>query len=252
MPSVGVPTIAPHRIPLTQVDGEIVPSWLGDRDRPWLRDLIEAAAGYVGRRVCDWIRRCRDSDIDPRAGGRQVVALHVLEHWLRRSAAAPARSALRLQLYRARSGGAGGAAGGVAVAGATDRDSMFDDMPLRRAIRWPDRAPEPTRLAHVANTTMAQSILRHASSVVLGVFGASHAVLRTAWLHGARLKPVAGNAGGAAGPLAAFDDQGAVPHDGCDRAAVAVDAALPPGRRVRPRHPARFVRADDRRSAPAG
>lgn len=188
MPIAGVPALNPRRLPLSIADGELVPAWLGDRDRPWLRDLLEVAAGYVGRRVHEWLRRSRETEIDPRAGARQAVALHVLDAWLAKAAAAPARSALRLQLYRS-------AVAGDAAENQEERAGMFDDLPLQRFVRWPEPAPEPTRLALAANSTMAQSLLRHATEVRLSMFGASRALLRTAWLHGAALQPVCGDAG---------------------------------------------------------
>lgn len=190
MPIAGVPVLAPRRLPVTIADGELVPAWLGDRDRPWLRDLIEVAEGYVGRPVHEWLRRSRESEIDPRAGARQAVALHVLDAWLRKGAVGPRRSAMRLRLYGA---AAAGAVDGLEREG--ERAGMFDDLPLRRIIRWPAPPPEPARLALVANTVMAQSALRHASDVRLRLFGASRALLRTAWLHGAGLRPARSGGG---------------------------------------------------------
>jgi hypothetical protein len=52
----------------TATDGEFVPAWLTDRDRPWLRDLLEEAEAATGRPVAELARRWRRSDPDPRAG----------------------------------------------------------------------------------------------------------------------------------------------------------------------------------------
>lgn len=168
-------------------DGELLPAWLGDRDRPWLRDLLEVAAGYVGRRVEEWLHRSRETELDPRAGARQRVALHVLDSLLRRAAVGPRRSSTRLQLYRA-------AAGGSIVRRDESRKDLFDDLPMRRTIRWPDPDPDPVRLALLANTVVAQSLLRRATEVHLQLVGASRAVLQTSWLHGVpwRLQPEPG------------------------------------------------------------
>jgi len=183
-----------RRLPLTIADGELVPAWLGDRDRPWLRDLLDEAASYIGRPIRELLSRWRRSDIDPRAGVRQAPAVHTLARWLRRSADGTSRSDARLQLFRLHASGTSKdqalerIATQHGLAPAELAASLFADLPDNRIVRWPQPAPEPTRLALAANTGMVQDLLAHAHSIELVLQGASRTILRTAWLHGAGLQ----------------------------------------------------------------
>jgi predicted nuclease of restriction endonuclease-like RecB superfamily len=194
-----------QRLPYTIADGELVPAWLGDRDRPWLRDLLDAAAAYVGRPIAELLARLRRSDVDPRAGMRQAPAVHTLTTWLRRAASGPARSATRQQLFQLHAGGLArdAALQQLAREQGLDADelaaSLFADLPDRRLVHWPDPPPDAGRLALATNTDMVQSMLRHAHTIELQLLGASRALLRTAWLHGAHLQTIAHDDGSATG-----------------------------------------------------
>jgi hypothetical protein len=176
----------------TAVDGELVPAWLDDRDRPWLRDLLHEAATACGRPVGELARRWRTADPDPRAGRRAAVAQHVVLALLRRAAEVPAGGPrLRAALFAAASSGQARdqALAAVAAAFATTPDDvlaqLFADLPHERRLRWPNPPLGPGHVLLAANLALAQGLLRRATAATLRLRGASRAVLRTAWLHGA-------------------------------------------------------------------
>ncbi|HEX6811947.1 MAG TPA: DUF790 family protein [Planctomycetota bacterium] len=191
MRAVGVAPLPPGRLSFTAVDGEIVPAWLGDRDRPWLRDLIAEAHSFVGRPFAELAQRWRQSGPDPRAGCRQASALHVLSDWLRAHAVGVARSAARWELFRLCAAGVTreqaltDVAARHAIAVCDLVATLYDDLPDRRRVRWPEPPPEPMRLALAANGALVRGILRRAASAELFVHGAARVVLKTAWLRGA-------------------------------------------------------------------
>jgi len=197
--------MSPQRVPYTIADGEFVPAWLGDRDRPWLRDLLDESRAYVGRPIGELLLRLRRSDVDPRAGRRQAPAVHALVAWLRRAANGPARSTARQHLFRLYAAGVPGAEAmrRIAAQHGLSPDvlagSLFADLPDQRLVQWPEPPPDPTRLALQANTSMVQGLLRHAHVLELRLLGASRALLRTAWLHGAGLQTVDHRDGSATG-----------------------------------------------------
>jgi predicted nuclease of restriction endonuclease-like RecB superfamily len=186
-----VATLPPSKLAFTAADGELVPAWLGDRDRPWLRDLLAAAEAFAGRPFADLARHWRRGERDPRAGRRQDAAVHVLERWLRQRAAGAPRRAARQQLFGLAAAGVprhlalAQVAGQLGVGPAELAASLYDDLPERRRVVWPDPPPDPAWLAHAANTALVRGLLRHATAAELQVHGASRVLLKTAWLLGA-------------------------------------------------------------------
>jgi predicted nuclease of restriction endonuclease-like RecB superfamily len=189
----GVAPLPKRLLSYTVADGELVPAWLGDRDRPWLRDLLGEAQTFVGRPIDELATRWRHSDRDPRAGPRQAIATHVLMRWLRRCSTGQSMSAVRQELYALAATGVGRDQALATVArrhactAAGLAAGLFDDVAGRRAIRWPEPAPEPARLALAANRSLVQGLVVHARSAEIVVHGAARAMLRTAWLLGAGL-----------------------------------------------------------------
>lgn len=179
------------KLSFTVADGELVPAWLGDRDRPWLRDLIAAAEAFVGRPFAELALHWRRSDPDPRAGRRQAAAVHVLAHCLRTHALPAPRRALRWELFQLAAAGVDreGALAAVAARHGLDavelEATLYGDLPERRAVRWPEPPPEPAQLALAANTAMVRGVLRHATAAELQLHGASRVLLKTSWLLGA-------------------------------------------------------------------
>ncbi|MCA8966648.1 MAG: DUF790 family protein, partial [Planctomycetes bacterium] len=177
-------------------DGEVIPCWLGERDRPWLRDLIESSLGFVGRSVAD-LRQHWGREPDPRAGQRHWPAVHVISSWLARSARAPQRSSWRQRLFALRAAGSSreDALTTVATENGVDAEqlarTLFDDLPDRRRVGRPPTL-DPGVLALVANTCMVRTLLRHASKAELRSRGGSRLLWRTAWLLGIALEHVPG------------------------------------------------------------
>ncbi|HEX5051467.1 MAG TPA: DUF790 family protein [Planctomycetota bacterium] len=177
----------------TLADGELVPAWFSDRDRPWLRDLLHETEAAAGRPFAELGRRWRASDPDPRAGRRLAVARHVARALLLAAARPPRLAAIRQQLFAAAASGLARdeALREVAAAHGCTPDALasdlFADLPHARRIVWPDPPPEPSRFTLLANRAIAQGVLVHANDATLQLIGASRALLRTAWLHGAGL-----------------------------------------------------------------
>jgi uncharacterized protein len=201
VPIAGAAPLPLGRLSFTVADGELVPAWLGDRDRPWLRDLLAAAEAFVGRPFAELALHWRRSDPDPRAGRRHAAAVHVLAHWLRTHAVRADRRAARLALFELVASGHE-RDHALAVVAAQHRvavdelaATLYDDLPERRAVRWPEPPPEPGNLALAANTALVRGMLRRAVAAELQVHGGSRTLLKTAWLLGAvptiRSEPVA-------------------------------------------------------------
>ncbi|MCB9879430.1 MAG: enoyl-CoA hydratase/isomerase family protein [Planctomycetes bacterium] len=176
-------------------DGEVIPCWLGERDRPWLRDLLESALGFVGRTAAE-LRQYWGREPDPRAGQRHWPARHVISSWLARSSHAPRRTSWRRRLFALRAAGSSreDALAVVAAENGIDAEllarSLFDDLPDRRLVSRPDTL-DPGVLAVVANSCMVRTLLRHASKAELRSRGGSRLLWRTAWLLGVALEHVA-------------------------------------------------------------
>jgi predicted nuclease of restriction endonuclease-like RecB superfamily len=193
VPSVGVGPLPARLLSFTAADGELVPAWLSDRDRPWLRDLLGSAEAAAGQPFAWLQRRWQHADPDPRAGRRAAVAQHVVLALLRAAAAVPAVASMRQALFAAAAcaPSRGAALASVAAAFVTTEAavlaSLFADLPPERRLRWPSPPPEPLRVALLANLALAQGLLLHADAATLRLRGASRALLRTAWLHGTAL-----------------------------------------------------------------
>lgn len=190
----GVTPVPAHLLSLTQADGELIPTWLGDRDRPWLRDLIEDAHAFCGQRIGTLLQRWRNGEHDPRAGSRQAIAVHVLTGWLRRSAVAVAMREPRQQLFALAADGVDRETALARTAASHElgveqlREDLFADLPDQRRIRWPTRGPESGTLICCVNLALARGMLRHAHSAEVLIRGGSRAVLKTAWLRGIRIE----------------------------------------------------------------
>lgn len=191
MAIAGVTPLPRTRLSFHNTDGELVPAWLGERDRPWLRELIAAAEAFVGRPFAELAQHWRRRPLDPRAGRRQAAAEHVLSCWMRGPASGVASGEVRHELFVLSANGATreqalaavAARRGIAVEAVCH--SLYDDLPQRRPLCWPEPAPEPTRLALAANLAAVRGLLRFATAATLHVHGATRLLLKTAWLHGA-------------------------------------------------------------------
>lgn len=187
-------------VPGVLADGEIVPDWLTAGDAPWLRELLLAAAAFDGRPFAVLRQHWRQVEVPPRAGDRwRHVLTELRELVLPKPRGA---TALRAAVFTASAAGAtreqalaaGAAATGVAVADVPA--ALFADVGEQRVVRWPAGLEVEAVRRHV-NGRFAKALLATANAAELALHGASRAVLRTAWLHGAHFRFVAGGADGA-------------------------------------------------------
>src|SRR5262245_29943443 len=190
---VGVGPLPLRLLSCTAVDGELVPGWLDDRDRPWLRDLLHDVDAAGGQPLCRLERRWRRGEPDPRAGRRAAVAQHVLLRLLRAAARAPSRTPVRQALFaaaaeRPRDAALACVAGALATTPAALLAQLFADLPRERPVPRPEPPLDAGHVLLTANLALAQGLLRRATSAVLWLHGGSRAALRTAWLHGAHFR----------------------------------------------------------------
>jgi hypothetical protein len=181
-------------VPGTIVDGELVPDWLGTADVPWLRELLLQARAFDGEPFASLASAWRRSDVPPRAGARWRPVLATLRTLLvprdaRRPLAVVART-LRATVFAAVANGSSRAdalAAGAAACGLSPPEveaALFADVEAPLRVRWP-AGLDADGLRRAANGRFAAALLATASQVRLVLHGASRAVLRTAWLHGA-------------------------------------------------------------------
>lgn len=185
---------AADAVPGTLVDGELVPDWLGTADVPWLRELLLQARAFDGEPFAALSVAWRRSDVPPRAGARWRPVLATLRTLLvprdeRREVAAVARR-LRASVFAAVANGSSRAealAAGAAVCALSPAQveaALFADVDAPLRVRWPAWL-DADGLRRATNGRFAAALLATASAARLALYGASRAVLRTAWLHGA-------------------------------------------------------------------
>lgn len=169
-----------------------MPTWLSDRDRPWLRDLLQEAEHAVGSPIASLAARWHRSEPDPRAGRRAALAQHVVLALLRAQATPPRMAPVRQRLFQLAASGLprdtalGQAAQEHGLTATALQAQLFADLPGERTVRWP--APlDASRVLLLTNHALVQGLLRHADRATLWLRGAARAVLRTAWLHGTGL-----------------------------------------------------------------
>lgn len=181
-------------VPGTLVDGELVPDWLGTADVPWLRELLLQARAFDGEPFAMLASAWRRSDVPPRAGARWRPVLATLRALLlprdeRRGLAAVARR-LRASVFAAVANGSSRAealaagAAACALSPAKVEAALFADVDAPLRVRWPAWL-DADGLRRATNGRFAAALLATASAARLALYGASRAVLRTAWLHGA-------------------------------------------------------------------
>lgn len=191
---------AADEVPGAIVDGELVVDWLTAADAPWLREVLLSTAAFDGRPVAALRAFWRACEVPPRAGARWR---HVLAVVRERVLALPCRaSSLRATVFAASAAGANRAEALAAGAAAHDLSvaeveaALFADLGDERTVAWP-RELDVDTVRRATNGRLAKALLATASAAELTLHGASRAVLRTAWLHGAHFRCVAADVTGA-------------------------------------------------------
>lgn len=187
-------------VPAVVVDGELVVDWLAKADAPWLRELLFGTAAFEGRPFAELRAYWRASEVPPRAGARWRHVLAVVRDAV---LVPPARAtSLRAVVFAAGAAGASRAealAAGAAASGqpvAVVEAALFGDLGDQRVVQW-SAVCDVDAVRRATNGRFAKALLATANAAELELHGASRAVLRTAWLHGAHFRCLAADAAGA-------------------------------------------------------
>ncbi|MBI3200043.1 MAG: DUF790 family protein [Myxococcales bacterium] len=170
---------------------EVVPRYLGPRDEPWLRALLDAFHAYEGQRQGALVDRLREPLPVRAPRGSLRVARHVLEHATRvKPAVGVPPEAARAAVFRhaAVEGDRAVALARAAAELALDPDVIEEVMfaDLRSSARV-GRVPadlSPTVLAQRANLALASALVHRAQSVRVTAFGKTRALVRHVQLTG--------------------------------------------------------------------
>lgn len=179
-------------------DGLVVPHYLGARDEPWIRAVVDVVSDFVDRTVGE-----RDAKLPERlarVGQWHGVSERVLEGVASvvertfgseiRAAIAP-RDARRAVFLAAAATQAFDRAGALARASTHSRlpvleldAALFADVPAARVVVAPERPLAPNEVVERYNLALVQGILNRAEHVVLHVREHVRAVVRFAKLTG--------------------------------------------------------------------
>ena len=174
-------------------DGVVIPDYLGPRDDPWLRALLDEYQRFEGRRFRELARRLAEplSPDGPRRGKARAIA--VLDRLCRPRRPPVARSrAIREALFAAAAERRADPAELIKIDVAAElgievadlERSLFADLPSERLVS-PRRPPlTPAELALETNLALARALVARAHSVVIEIAGNARAVVRQARLRG--------------------------------------------------------------------
>jgi predicted nuclease of restriction endonuclease-like RecB superfamily len=171
---------------------EIVPSFLGEQDHPWLRALVDERERFVGRPRHELTTRSREPLSIASPPRKRAVAAHTLE-----SLAVPeGRPGVTARRIRAEVFGAAVTTIGPrdAVLGevalrlrttvAAIDDGLFADLPELRPVPPLRQAVAPVDLAPRANLSLVQGLLARADRVMIDLIGNALPIVRRAKLRG--------------------------------------------------------------------
>lgn len=170
---------------------EIVPRYLGPRDEPWLRALLELYAAFEGKRRSALRERLAEPLVvrAPRAPLR--LARHVLDRVTKAKLGSPVSPELARSVVFARAceepdreRALAAAAGVLELEPEVLEELLFAD--LRSSERVGRLPPElsPVALAQNANLALAAALLGRAQSLTLRAFGDTRPLVRHAQLAG--------------------------------------------------------------------
>ncbi|HEX7599271.1 MAG TPA: DUF790 family protein [Polyangia bacterium] len=180
-------------IPARVHRGRILPTFLDERDQPWLRVLIDEVDRFRGRPMWELRQRLREPlpcaapHFKARAAMFFLVRLGNAEI---RSEVSPneAREALfveaALQAGKPRNTIVAASASHLGLAPAALERALFADLPGERIFAGPADSPPPHEIALRINQLIARSLLFRSSRVRIRAEGALRAVVRQAKLRG--------------------------------------------------------------------
>jgi uncharacterized protein len=180
-------------IPARLDRGQIWPSFLDERDQPWLHVLIDEFARFDGQPVRGLQQRLREPLPSAAPYFKSRAAMHLL---LRqgnsevRSEVSPGEAREALFLEAVEQGGkprgtiVAATASKLGVAPASLERALFADLPGERIFVGPEHAPSPQDVALKVNQLIARSLLFRATRVRIAAQGSVRAVVRQAKLRG--------------------------------------------------------------------
>ena len=194
----------------------VVPQFLGERDHPWLRALLEEYDRFVGRPQRDLQARLRGPlpfESPPRKLRLAVQVLGRLRPSRPKTAVLPrrARGLVFAQAARTQAPPESVLSAVAASLGVTPddlRDSLLGDLPGERLVRAPAQPLSAVELALRCNLALVQALLVHATMVRIDVDGNTRALVRQAKWRGLICVSIEQSGTGAAlelsGPFALF------------------------------------------------
>jgi predicted nuclease of restriction endonuclease-like RecB superfamily len=171
--------------------GEIVPSYLGAHDQPWLRALLDEYLRFEGKPR----RELDDRLADPLPARAPADKLRLARQALDRQWRFVCRAAIRPPLVRRalfgsaarhadRETAIAAAAAELAVGAEALLDALFADLPYAKLVAAPPSPPSPAQLAELANLELVTSLLRRATRVRIETEGRVRPLVRQAKLRG--------------------------------------------------------------------
>jgi len=180
-------------IPARLDRGRILPSFLDERDQPWLHVLIDEMDRFCGRPLRELQQRLREPLPCATPHFKLRAAVHLLlrlgnSEIKSEVSPAEAREALFVeaatQTGKPRATILATAASTLGLAPAALERALFADLPGERVFTGPDSPLSPHEVALRVNQLIARSLLFHASRVRIRAEGAIRPVVRQAKLRG--------------------------------------------------------------------
>ena len=188
-----MPLLPEAAIPALLHRGRILPSFLDERDQPWLHVLIDEVDRFRGRPLRELQQRlreplpCATPHFKLRAAVRFLLRLGSCEI---KSEVSPAEAREVLfveaatQTGKPRTAILAAAASTLGLAPAALERALFADLPGERVFRGLDNVVSPQEVALRVNQLIARSLLFRASRVRIRAEGAIRPVVRQAKLRG--------------------------------------------------------------------
>jgi len=164
---------------------QVTPSFLTERDYPWLRALLEEYDRFVGRPAAELRARLKRPLGLACAGQKLRVAVEVLDRcWRTEVGAALDPRAARARLFAsavrasARDEAIAAACAELGVSADALEQALFSDLPGARLLRAPAEPMGPSELALRANLRMVGRWLERAHGVTICACGNTRALVR--------------------------------------------------------------------------
>jgi len=171
------------------VEGErLVLHYLGPRDEPWLRGLLEVCARFAGRKQLELRERLKEPMALSAPRNKLRLAMQVLERTLPESPQRePSPRDLRFRVFRAAARGSAsrdevlaGVAHALRLEAATVEDDLFADLASQRRLGALPSDLSASRLALLTNQALVLAFLKRAEKVRVRAWGNTHALVRHA------------------------------------------------------------------------